>query len=77
VGTRRDEGGPAGLLLDGEWHVLHFIGRGDFDPGRDEGVLGLVGTRQVHTAGRRRHRNKAGEQGGRQILWAGLRGVFG
>ena len=20
------------LLLDGEWHVLHFIGHGDFDP---------------------------------------------
>ena len=29
------------LLLDGEWHVLHFIGHGDFDPGRDEGVLAL------------------------------------
>ena len=31
------------LLLDGEWHVLHFIGHGDFDPGQDEGVLALVG----------------------------------
>ena len=31
------------LLLDGEWHVLHFIGHGDFDPGRDEGVLALTG----------------------------------
>ena len=30
------------LLLDGEWHVLHFIGHGDFDPGQDEGVLALV-----------------------------------
>ena len=30
------------LLLDGEWHVLHFIGHGDFDPGRDEGVLALA-----------------------------------
>jgi hypothetical protein len=30
------------LLLDGEWHMLHFIGHGDFDPGRDEGVLALV-----------------------------------
>jgi len=30
------------LLLDGEWHVLHFVGHGDFDPGRDEGVLALV-----------------------------------
>jgi CHAT domain/WD domain, G-beta repeat len=29
------------LLLDGEWHVLHFIGHGDFDPIRDEGVLTL------------------------------------
>ena len=30
------------LLLDGEWHVLHFIGHGDFDPAQDEGVLALV-----------------------------------
>jgi sugar lactone lactonase YvrE len=30
------------LLLDGEWHVLHFVGHGDFDPDRDEGVLALV-----------------------------------
>ena len=30
------------LLLDGEWHVLHFIGHGDFDPGRDEGILALT-----------------------------------
>jgi len=30
------------LLLDEEWHVLHFIGHGDFDPDRDEGVLALV-----------------------------------
>src|SRR5271165_709264 len=30
------------LLLDGEWHVLHFVGHGDFDPGRDEGMLALV-----------------------------------
>jgi hypothetical protein len=29
------------LLLDGEWHVLHFIGHGDFDPVQDEGVLAL------------------------------------
>jgi hypothetical protein len=29
------------LLLEGEWHVLHFIGHGDFDPGRDEGMLAL------------------------------------
>ena len=30
------------VLLDGEWHVLHFIGHGDFDPDLDEGVLALV-----------------------------------
>ena len=30
------------LLLDGQWHVLHFVGHGDFDPGRDEGVLALT-----------------------------------
>jgi hypothetical protein len=29
------------LLLDEEWQVLHFIGHGDFDDGRDEGVLAL------------------------------------
>jgi hypothetical protein len=31
------------LLLAGEWHVVHFIGHGDFDAERDEGVLALVG----------------------------------
>ena len=31
------------LLLDGEWHVLHFIGHGGFDPTRGEGILALVG----------------------------------
>ena len=25
------------LLLSGEWHVVHFIGHGDFDIERDEG----------------------------------------
>jgi hypothetical protein len=30
------------LLLGEEWHIVHFIGHGDFDPHRDEGVLGLV-----------------------------------
>ena len=30
------------LLLDSEWHVLHFIGHGDFDPAQDEGVLALT-----------------------------------
>jgi hypothetical protein len=29
------------LLLDGDWHVLHFIGHGDFDSARDEGMLAL------------------------------------
>jgi hypothetical protein len=29
------------MLMDGEWHVLHYIGHGDFDPGQDEGVLAL------------------------------------
>jgi hypothetical protein len=31
------------MLLGGQWHVLHFIGHGDFDPYRDEGVIALVG----------------------------------
>jgi CHAT domain len=31
------------LLLGGQWHAVHFIGHGDFDIGRDEGVLALVG----------------------------------
>jgi WD40 repeat protein len=31
------------MLLAGPWHVLHFIGHGDFDPGSDEGVLALTG----------------------------------
>jgi outer membrane protein assembly factor BamB len=30
-------------LLDGEWHVLHFVGHGDYDTQTDEGVLALVG----------------------------------
>jgi hypothetical protein len=29
-------------LMAGPWHVLHFIGHGDFDPSRDEGVLALT-----------------------------------
>ena len=29
------------LLLDEEWAVLHFIGHGDFDPEREEGLLAL------------------------------------
>ena len=31
-----------GTLLNGPWHVLHFVGHGDFDPGLDEGVLALT-----------------------------------
>ena len=30
------------LLLSDEWHVVHFVGHGDFDVERDEGVLALV-----------------------------------
>ena len=30
------------LLLAGEWHILHFVGHGDYDPDRDEGVLALT-----------------------------------
>ena len=30
-------------LLAGEWHVLHFVGHGDYDTRTDEGVLALVG----------------------------------
>src|SRR4051794_1995063 len=30
-------------LLAGRWHVVHFIGHGDYDRGRDEGVLAFVG----------------------------------
>jgi hypothetical protein len=28
-------------LMDGPWHVVHYIGHGDFDPDRDEGILAL------------------------------------
>jgi len=31
------------MLLAGPWHVVHFIGHGDFDPDEDEGVLALTG----------------------------------
>jgi hypothetical protein len=30
-------------LLSGEWHVMHFIGHGDFDAEHDQGVLALTG----------------------------------
>jgi hypothetical protein len=31
-------------LLAGQWHVLHFIGHGDYDSRTDEGLLAFVGT---------------------------------
>src|SRR5215471_1205502 len=30
-------------LLSEPWHVVHFVGHGDFDPAADEGVIALVG----------------------------------
>ena len=52
-----------GMLLEGPWHVLHFIGHGGYDTPEGEGVLALVGpggtadlvgaerfTRLLHTA---------------------------
>lgn len=30
-------------LLNGTWHVLHFIGHGDYDPVKTEGCIALVG----------------------------------
>lgn len=30
-------------LLNGTWHVLHFIGHGDYDRNADQGVIALVG----------------------------------
>ena len=30
-------------LLDGRWHVIHFIGHGGFDPDLAEGVLAMTG----------------------------------
>ncbi|NMO51756.1 CHAT domain-containing protein [Actinoplanes sp. TBRC 11911] len=30
-------------LLDGDWHVLHFVGHGDYDARSDEGLIALVG----------------------------------
>ncbi|MFF1383749.1 CHAT domain-containing protein [Arthrobacter sp. NPDC058288] len=31
------------MLLDGPWHVVHFIGHGDYDARNDEGRIALVG----------------------------------
>ncbi|MFF5075741.1 CHAT domain-containing protein [Actinoplanes sp. NPDC000266] len=33
------------LLLSERWHVVHFIGHGDFDTDKAEGILALVGDR--------------------------------
>ncbi len=30
-------------MLSGVWHLLHFVGHGDYDAERDEGVLALTG----------------------------------
>ena len=30
-------------ILTGQWHVLHFIGHGDYDPVTDEGQIALMG----------------------------------
>jgi CHAT domain len=30
-------------LLSNQWHVLHFIGHGDYDPTSDQGVIAFVG----------------------------------
>jgi hypothetical protein len=35
--------GVHSLLLQGDWHVLHFIGHGTYDVQTDEGVLAFVG----------------------------------
>ncbi|GAA1768991.1 CHAT domain-containing protein [Agromyces humatus] len=35
--------GVHGRLLEGEWHVLHFVGHGTYDVDTDEGVLAFVG----------------------------------
>jgi WD40 repeat protein len=35
-------GGIHDQLMAGPWHVIHFIGHGDFDPDRDEGLLALT-----------------------------------
>lgn len=31
------------MMLSGRWHAVHFIGHGDLDPARDEGVIALTG----------------------------------
>jgi hypothetical protein len=34
---------PQDMLLAGRWHVVHFVGHGGDDPGRDEGAIALAG----------------------------------
>ena len=42
-------------LLSREWHVLHFIGHGTYDPQTDEGLLAFVGyDGRARTTSRRR-----------------------
>lgn len=43
------------MLLEGPWHVVHYIGHGDFDAVREEGFLALVGDdgRAQHVAAHR------------------------
>ena len=41
------------LLLDGEWHVLHFIGHGDFDPEPGRGRAGPDPRGRARRPGRR------------------------
>lgn len=36
--------GAHGKLLEGQWHVLHFVGHGGYDDETDEGLLVLVGS---------------------------------
>jgi CHAT domain-containing protein len=31
-------------LISGRWHIVHFIGHGDYDEQREEGVLAFVGS---------------------------------
>jgi formylglycine-generating enzyme required for sulfatase activity len=30
-------------MTQGPWHIFHFVGHGDYDPGRDEGQIALTG----------------------------------
>jgi hypothetical protein len=37
-------------VLSGTWHVLHFIGHGDYDRRTDQGVIALVATTAAPTS---------------------------